>query len=62
MNKKELEIAIQVTKQNIEEVKLQLEQAQNAKEIRKLGKRLKELQILQLWHLGQLENSSAVFY
>lgn len=57
MNRIELREAIKDTKQEIEAVKFQLEQSQDNKEIRKLEKRLKELQVLQLWHLGLLDNN-----
>jgi len=54
----ELERAIKDTKQKIEAVIIRLEQSQDTKEIRKLEKRLKELQVLQLWHLGLLDNNN----
>lgn len=57
VNRIELREAIKDTKQEIEAVKFQLEQSQDNKEIRKLEKRLKELQVLQLWHLGLLDNN-----
>mgnify|MGYP001414811681 CR=1 FL=1 len=58
MNRMELERAIKDTKQKIEAVIIRLEQSQDTKEIRKLEKRLKELQVLQLWHLGLLDNNN----
>lgn len=55
MKKQELERAIQDTKIKIEEVKIDIEKSQDAKEIHRLEKQLKELQVLQLWHLGLLD-------
>ena len=53
MTRSELDKAIQDTKLEIEDVKLELSKARNASEERRLLKRLKELQTLQLWHLDQ---------
>ena len=55
MNYNELLSAIEQTKAEIYHVKQMIEDSTNRKERRRLEYRLKELQYLQLWQLGQLE-------
>lgn len=57
MTPEELDKAIHETKQEIYEVREQLEQTTNPREERMLIARLKELQYLQLWHIDQLQIS-----
>lgn len=54
MTPEEINLAIEITKEKIWEIRSRLEKATSVKEKQELKKRLKELQILQLWHLDQL--------
>jgi hypothetical protein len=54
MRREELEKAIESTKLEIYQAKEQLKQVVDPREEKKLLARLKELQILQLWHMDQL--------
>lgn len=53
MNKRDLQYAITQNKAQIYELKQLIEEATDHQEKRRLQHRLKELQYLQLWHLGQ---------
>jgi uncharacterized protein YpiB (UPF0302 family) len=55
MTLEELQSAIVLTKQQIDELKQQIEEAVDFKAKRRLSRQLKELQYLQLWHLDQLD-------
>jgi hypothetical protein len=55
MTPEELQASINTTKQQIEQLKLQIEESADSKERHRLILKLKELQILQLWHIDQLE-------
>jgi hypothetical protein len=55
MNRNELFEAIEDTKQEIYQVKEQLEQTTDPREEKNLLARLKELQYLQLWHIEHME-------
>ena len=50
----DLHKSIEKTKSQIYAIKQQIEQAPDLQEKRRLKRRLKELQYLQLWHLDQL--------
>lgn len=50
----ELRKAIDTTKGKIVETKALLSLASNSTEIRRLKRQLKELQLLQLWHMDQM--------
>lgn len=52
----ELQAAITRTLAEIEEVKQQIAQAADPQEERRLIRKKRELQYLQLWHLDQLKN------
>lgn len=54
MDPTELKEAINRTKAQIYKLKQQLEEIADLRERRRLQRQLKELQILQLWHLDQL--------
>lgn len=55
MNHAELQQAITNTAEEIWELQQQIEHASDWREQKKLMRKLKELQYLQLWHLDQLE-------
>lgn len=55
MTREELQEAITRTKAEIEEVKQQIAQAADPREKRRLIRRKRELQYLQLWHIDQLK-------
>lgn len=54
MDEKELSAAIDQTKDQIYQIKQQIEETSNPQEKSRLQHKLKELQYLQLWHLDQL--------
>jgi len=56
MNREELQEAIIETLEKIEYVKFELEKAIDTKDKKRLRQQLRELQYLQLWHIGQLES------
>jgi hypothetical protein len=55
MTCEELQEAISRTIAEIEEVKLHIQTIPNTKEKRRLIRRKREMQYLQLWHLNQLK-------
>lgn len=55
MTRDELQEAIARTLAEIEEVKQQIAQAADPREKRRLNRRKRELQYLQLWHIDQLK-------
>ncbi|HOV79343.1 MAG TPA: hypothetical protein PK728_04495 [Bacillota bacterium] len=55
MTRQELQAAITRTLEEIEQVKRQIETAADEREKRRLVRRKRELQYLQLWHIDQLE-------
>jgi hypothetical protein len=56
MMRQELEAAILRTKRQIDHLKQQIEAAAS-NDAARLRRQLKELQILQLWHLSQLDSA-----
>lgn len=54
MTAEELKAAIEQTKEKIWEIRRKVESASDPAERRALKRRLKEMQVLQLWHLDQL--------
>lgn len=56
MTNAELQQAITNTAEEIWELQQQIEHASDPREQKKLMRKLKELQYLQLWHLDQLED------
>lgn len=54
MDRTELQEAIDLTKEQIYKLKQLIEETSDLRERRRLQCQLKELQILQLWHLDQL--------
>ena len=56
MTPEKLQDVNNTTKQQIEQLKLEIEESADSKEKRRLIQRLKELQFLQLWHIDQLDN------
>lgn len=54
MTHKELQKAIAMTKEQIYQLKQQIDQTPDPQEKTQLKRRLKELQYLQLWHPNQL--------
>jgi len=55
MNREELQDAIENTKVQIYEIKQQIAQTADPREKRRLTRRKRELQYLQLWHLDQMK-------
>ncbi len=58
MNHLELQEAIEKTLEGIQALKQQIEKASDPREEKRLKRKLKELQYLQLWHIEQYEQSS----
>ena len=56
MTRDELQDAISCTLEEIEMVKKEIAQANDTRDKRRLIRRKRELQYLQLWHLDQLKN------
>ena len=56
MTRDELQEAIAATLDKIMKLKEQISQATDPREKKQLKRQLRELQYLQLWHIGQLEH------
>jgi PHD/YefM family antitoxin component YafN of YafNO toxin-antitoxin module len=54
---RDLPTAILLTKEEIEQLKLQLKEITDPQEKRRLRRRIKELQHLQLWQMDKLKNA-----
>ncbi len=56
LTREQLQDAIESTLQEIVAIKQQIKQTPDPRESRKLTRKLRELQYLQLWHVDQLQH------